>query len=431
MRRATRIDIVLKNHGKESITVSDNGSGIAPSDHASIAKKHATSKIAEFKDLESLQSFGFRGEALSSLCAMSGADLVITTKRKPMSPDEVASPFGYELKYNNEGELTESKKIAYSKPHGTMMVIGGLFKTLPVRFKDFQRNLKREYGHLLSVLQQYAIIQTKVTFTVRNDNKMVINTSSNTKASSVRYNIGKIFGWKLMDRLSAIDSTALDLSANPTPGGPEGTGSTTSGGPNQTDDGPSTKVTISGFASTSVFEAGRSKSDIQCFYVNERPVDVPKISKLINQVYKSNINRHKYPVVILNMALLTDRYDVNIDPNKRTVFIQNETTLLQRLRVFFEGRWAASNMAYTAKALDSFLTVKGPEDTKQDDSDSVKSEDSEQRERRERSHRSRKRTYSERVDVDNDDVPADDGHDGDQRPFKFRRSSQNEVFYLF
>jgi len=433
---ATRIDIVLKHHGKESITVSDNGSGIAESDFEQIAKKHATSKIADFKDLESLQSFGFRGEALSSLCAMSASDLVITTKRKAQSQDEVASPFGYELKYNNEGELIQKKKIAYSKPHGTMLVIGGLFKTLPVRFKDFQRNLKREYGHLLCVLQQYAIIQTEVAFTVRNDNKMVINTSSNTKATSVRTNIGKIFGWKLMDRVSAIEAETLDLSPSSIPqtAGNEDDQSADSDRSAEANDNDTetasggtatsnqTMVTLSGFASNSVFEAGRAKSDIQYFYVNQRPVDVPKISKLINQIYKSNINRHKYPVVILNMTLLTDRYDVNIDPNKRTVFIQNEGSLLEKMRVFFEGRWEASNMAYTAKALDTFLVAKG-EDTKHSAKDVA--EDSSQRAR---GRSNRKRKFLEREHDDDGGTATENAvnEDGNRRPFKFRRGAQNE-----
>merc|ERR1712228_981161 len=70
-------------------------------------------------------------------------------------------------------------------------------------------------------------------------------------------------------------------------------------------------------------------------YVNKRPVDIVKIQKLINQIYRSNINRHKYPVIVLNLQLLTNKFDINIDPNKRSVFIQNEGTLFEKLRDFF------------------------------------------------------------------------------------------------
>ena len=75
---ATKVDIKLYNYGKDRIIVADNGKGIPHSDHKLLAHKHTTSKLVEFTDLESLESFGFRGEALSSLCAMS--NLIVTTK---------------------------------------------------------------------------------------------------------------------------------------------------------------------------------------------------------------------------------------------------------------------------------------------------------------------------------------------------------------
>ena len=77
---ATKIDIKLHDFGMTSIAVSDNGPGIHSKDHEMLAHKHATSKLASFDDLKMLTSFGFRGEALSSLCAM--ADLVVTTRTK-------------------------------------------------------------------------------------------------------------------------------------------------------------------------------------------------------------------------------------------------------------------------------------------------------------------------------------------------------------
>merc|ERR1712228_523593 len=92
-------------------------------------------------------------------------------------------------------------------------------------------------------------------------------------------------------------------------------------------------------------------------YVNKRPVDIVKIQKLINQIYRSNINRHKYPVIVLNLQLLTNKFDINIDPNKRSVFIQNEGTLFEKLRDFFIKLYEPNNMSFTVKSLDSFITI--------------------------------------------------------------------------
>ena len=324
---ATKIEIILKNYGKDSITVSDDGSGIDPTDFKLIAKKHATNKIEQFKDLESLNTFGFRGEALSSLCAITGNNLIITTKLKSDKKS-----FGYELHYDAEGELIKNKKIAYSKPHGTTITMTQLFKTLPVRYKDFSKNIKKEYSNLLSILQSYAIIQTDVCFIVKNDNKKVLNTSNNMNTknmNTIKNNIGNIFGWKLIEKLRKIDGECIDLE----------------------DD----KIRMNGYISNEMMESGRTKSDIQFFYVNKRPIDIYKIQKMMNQIYRSNINRHKYPVIILNIELVTDKYDVNIDPNKRTVFIQNEKILIEKLREFFEKLYQPDNMSYTVKTLDTFI----------------------------------------------------------------------------
>ena len=399
---ANKIEIILKNYGKETITVSDNGTGIDSKDFALIAKKHATSKIEQFKDLESLQSFGFRGEALSSLCAICGKELVITTKLKTAS-----TPFGYELHYDREGELIKNKKIAFSKPHGTSIVISQLFKTLPVRYKDFTKNIKKEYSNLLSILQSYAIIQTDVCFIVKNDNKMVINTSNNSKKNSVRNNIGNIFGWKLIEKLTKIDNKCIELQDN-------------------------TSVTLNGFISNELMECGRTKNDIQFFYVNKRPIDINKIQKMINQIYKSNINRHKYPIVVLNLQLLTDKYDVNIDPNKRTVFIQNEKTLIEKLREFFEKLYEPSNMSYNVKSLDSFIKTQNTsqiihdaQDEESDDQVNVNTNNAGNRNNY-NNRNNRKRKYFERDDDNNEPEKSPTSEDFKEPPNKFRRGTQSQ-----
>jgi DNA mismatch repair protein PMS2 len=94
---ATSIEIKLKEMGTESIEVSDNGGGISPDNYEAVALKHHTSKIAQFNDLETVKSFGFRGEALNALCELSGTFSVSTKQRE----QEV----GYLLSFSRNGRL--------------------------------------------------------------------------------------------------------------------------------------------------------------------------------------------------------------------------------------------------------------------------------------------------------------------------------------
>lgn len=106
-----------------------------------LARKHHTSKIADFSDLHSLTTFGFRGEALSSLCAL--GNLTIETRTK-------GEPIGTRLTYDHSGAVKTESKTA--RQVGTTVTVEKLFSTLPVRHREFSRNIRREYGKLISLL---------------------------------------------------------------------------------------------------------------------------------------------------------------------------------------------------------------------------------------------------------------------------------------
>ena len=136
----------------------DNGSGIAPEDYGTIALKHYTSKLSTYDDLSSLQTFGFRGEALSSLCALSKFHII--TARAPDGPK------GTKLEFEQSGKLKSTSVVAARQ--GTTVVVETLFHNLPVRRKELEKNVKREYSKVLEMLQAYACISTGVKFTVSN-----------------------------------------------------------------------------------------------------------------------------------------------------------------------------------------------------------------------------------------------------------------------
>ena len=143
---ATSVEVKVKECGADWIEVSDNGSGIDPSNYPSIALKHHTSKLAEFADLNNVTSFGFRGEALNALCELSGS-FTVTTK-------QATEQIGTKLIFAKDGSVSSEQPVARST--GTTVVVNNLFEALPVRRGEFIRSIKKHYQKMVKILQSYA-----------------------------------------------------------------------------------------------------------------------------------------------------------------------------------------------------------------------------------------------------------------------------------
>ncbi|KAF2101655.1 DNA mismatch repair protein MutL [Rhizodiscina lignyota] len=309
------LDVRFKGNGLDAIEVQDNGNGIAPEDFETIALKHYTSKLSSYDDLTSLHTFGFRGEALSSLCALS--NFHITTARASDVPR------GTKLDFEQSGKLKSKSVIASQK--GTTVAVEKIFQNLPVRRKELEKNIKREYAKVLSLLQSYACISTGVRFSVSNHpgkgNKVVaFSTKSN---SSTRDNISNVYGAKTVLALLTLDLELEMQSAS----GPS-TQSARSWG---TQDDGSKKIQVRGHISRPVVGEGRQTPDRQMFFVNSRPCTLPQVAKAINEVYKS-YNVTQSPFIFANLLMDTNAYDVNVSPDKRTILLHDQTALLESLK---------------------------------------------------------------------------------------------------
>ena len=150
---ATRIDVDLENGGRDLISVADNGSGIAAGDAALALERHATSKIASFDDLLEVATLGFRGEALSSIAAVSRCELL--TAR--------AAGDGHRLLVEG-GRLAVDEPV--SRPRGTTVTVESLFCNVPAR-KQFLKRPATELRHAMTVVQGYALARPDVTFVLR------------------------------------------------------------------------------------------------------------------------------------------------------------------------------------------------------------------------------------------------------------------------
>ncbi|CAI5954167.1 unnamed protein product [Closterium sp. NIES-64] len=271
-RAGASVEVRLRGWGAELIKMADNGCG-------ALTLKYHTSKIAHLADLQSLSSFGFRGEALSSLSTL--ADVTITTRT-------ANEPIATRLAFDQAGKLLDAPREQVARVVGTTVSVAKIFSPLPVRRREFERNVRREFAKLSG----------------RSSARITVVQTAGT--GLMRENIIPVFGAKAAGGLDPVDIT-FPLS------------------PAAITAAPLAPAAATGASS------GRSLGDRQFFFLNGRPVDLPRLSKLLNELYRF-FNSLQFPTAFLNVSLRADAYNVNVTPDKRKVFLHSEAALLSGLR---------------------------------------------------------------------------------------------------
>ncbi|KAM0750910.1 DNA mismatch repair protein MutL [Meredithblackwellia eburnea MCA 4105] len=322
---ATSIEVRFKEHGVESIEVQDNGRGIDAGDWPGIARKHHTSKLTSYADLDQVSTLGFRGEALSSLCGTAELSIVTATA--------TTAPAATSLTFATSGECIVGGKVARTK--GTTVTVKELFKHLPVRRKDLIKNAKREFGKAVDLLQAYAIVMTGCRIEVKNSTKGKWQTQFQTQASpTVRANFASLFTPKAVATMMDVD---LVLTVEPD----KSVLKWSEGGPPK-----STEVRVKGIISKPVTGSGRSATNRQFFYVNGRPFSPIKVAKAVNDLYKT-FNTGSFPALVADFQLPSNAYDVNVSPDKRTIFLHSEANLIAALNVALEDLFQPSRSTFS------------------------------------------------------------------------------------
>ncbi|KAK9477898.1 hypothetical protein V1514DRAFT_368334 [Lipomyces japonicus] len=317
---ASSIEVRFKQYGLESFEVIDNGDGIDEENFEGIALKHHTSKLRSFSDVESVITFGFRGEALNSLCAVS-ASLQVTTCASSTSGAAT------KLEFDSAGKIISQTSLAGKK--GTSVLVSKLFEgKLPVRRIDLAKNCKREFAKCVTLLQAYGIIKTGVKIVVSNtlaSNKKSILFTTNGNAS-IGDNIINLYG-----RKSFLDLTPLSILLSIERKSIRDLTLTSSS---------QHEIKISGFVSQPTFGLGRTSPDRQFVYVNGRPCTMTCITKAINEVYKL-FNIVQYPVLVANLQVDLRAVDINVSPDKRMILLHDEALIVdclkQKLEEFFNS----------------------------------------------------------------------------------------------
>ncbi|XP_034249973.1 mismatch repair endonuclease PMS2 [Thrips palmi] len=306
---ATSVEIRLKEYGSELVEVIDNGCGVEEANFPGLTLKHHTSKIREFSDLLGVETFGFRGEALSSLCALS--DLTVTTRH-------TSSTMGTRLTYDSRGSIINRTPCA--RQIGTTVTLANLFSPLPVRQKEFLRHLKREFAKMTQLLYAYCLISTGVKILCSNQTKKGgKNIIASTQGSaSFKGNIMCIFGAKQA-------SSLLDIELEP----PSASHLEEIGLPGNIDDFRGFQ--LEGCVSSCSHGQGRSSTDRQFYFINNRPCDPVKVAKVVNEVYHQ-FNLHQFPFIFLNIKTARDSVDINVTPDKRQIFLDNEKLLVATVK---------------------------------------------------------------------------------------------------
>lgn len=267
---ATAITVEAKDGGIEFIRVTDNGVGIEREQIRTAFLRHATSKIDNADDLTRIASLGFRGEALSSIAAVSKVE-VITKRRENLTGTRILLEGAIEKSFEEIGA-----------PDGTTFIVRNLFYNTPVRRK-FLKQPATEGGYIADLMEHLALSRPDISFKFVLGNQTRFHTSGNGDLREVIY---RIYGREIAASLVPIQKEQ---------------------------DG----IRIEGYLGKPVLV--RSNRNFEIYYINGRFIKSNVIAKAIEEGYKEYLMQHKFPLCVLHITMDAETVDVNVHPTKMDV----------------------------------------------------------------------------------------------------------------
>ena len=265
---SSSVTVEIKNGGIDLIRITDNGCGIASSEVKKAFLRHATSKIVSDKDLISIKSLGFRGEALSSIAAVSRCEMITKTR------DELTG-VRYYIEGGNEVEYEE-----IGAPDGTSIIIRDIFYNTPARRK-FLKTASTEGAHISELVEKLAMANTEIAFKFISNGQIKLQTNGSGNLKDIVY---QLYGKEISKALCNVDYEKNGIKIKGVVARPEVT---------------------------------RSSRNLENIFVNGRYIKDNIISKAVEDGFGDRLMQHQYPFCALNFDL--DGVDVNVHPRKMEV----------------------------------------------------------------------------------------------------------------
>lgn len=277
---ATSIEVEIRKGGIEYIRVCDNGCGMEPEQVETAFLRHATSKLRSIEDLYSIGTMGFRGEALSSICAV--AEVCVITRTADNEE-------GVILRLEH-GRPYEKSEIA--APVGTTMTVERVFENIPARMKFLKKD-STEAGYVADVLSRIALSAPNISFTYICDDKEIFSTSGDGNIKNV---ILKLYGLDHAREVLSVDYEEDNVRVSGVVGKPE---------------------------------LARGNRARQTLFVNGRYIKSHVVSKIVSEAYRNSIMIGKFPFFVLDITLPADCVDVNVHPAKTEIKFANESRIYE------------------------------------------------------------------------------------------------------
>lgn len=291
---ANRILIQIKSGGFKLIQVQDNGCGIRSEDLSIVCERFTTSKLESIEDLQNMQTFGFRGEALASISHIS--HVLIRTKTK----DDVC---GSELDFVNGIPKGEVRSIASNC--GTMIKVEDLFYNVPLRLAAF-KSPSNEFNLISDLVAKYALQNSgNIGFSLKkvDDNSSFINTMI---TNSLLDNVKLLYDTKIAKDLVELPSTSDD----------------------------NYKFSVSGYVSN---KNATLKKTIFILFINNRLVECTNLKKSIETIYCNYLDRNVHPFIYLDLRVDVKSIDVNVHPTKSEVRFLYEEEICEQISKTIES----------------------------------------------------------------------------------------------
>jgi DNA mismatch repair protein MutL len=291
--RAVRVEIVAG--GRDLIRVRDDGSGIDPTDLPVALQHHATSKLRSFDDLATLRSYGFRGEALASIAAVSDLEIV----SRPTGS-------GHATRVRSRHGQLGRIEAAPASP-GTTISVRDLFANVPVR-RRFLRQDATEAGYVHRVVAASALAFPEVRFELTMDGKTALATDGSGDLGNA---IVGVLGAEIAAEMIPIQPVVEET------------------------DGRKSGIMVSGYIGLPTLTRGNRQQII--LLVNRRWIESRQLAFALEQAYHTLVMVGRYPVAVVHLDLPPDRVDVNVHPTKREVRFSDERLVFASLQRAVRG----------------------------------------------------------------------------------------------